>query len=258
MELECPECKGHFILSAPQEQAVAQMAQPQPLQQPGKPMFNRDLSNSYDPPASNFAGSLIKLLLRIFIVILLIAGGIWALIKFLTITPESLDGNQLYVMTQKRENRDGIYGLEAIAKHDFFPVAANKEDFFYRNATLIGLNVSSADNEYYKGLIFFVRNGKKMQRPLIIDRRYSFCRYHFPVDYAENPEYLEEDGDLIFELAAAIGKDLKGWKYQSGKVISDNILECIISKNGKKKKIELKATTVDCEDKISRIWVEIL
>ena len=96
-----------------------------------------------------------------------------------------------------------------------------------------------------------------MRRPLVavVGR---LTRYRFPFKYTEHPEYLAEDGDLIFALAAKIDKSLQGWNYVSGRAgkKTKNLLICQISKAGETKTIRLKVDIIEGDDNTDRIWVE--
>ena len=70
------------------------------------------------------------------------------------------------------------------------------------------------------------------------------------------PEYLEEDGSMIFDLADAIKPELAGWKYESGKASDGGTLVCTISKDGQQKELTLKVSVVTGDDNIDRIWIE--
>jgi hypothetical protein len=216
----------------------------------------RDAIRRHDdsPPSRLSFGAIFK----IFLLLCAVVAGILIYVKVTTLTPKSLSGNQLYVMTHKRVNNGGAMGMMDIVKHDFYPIIYSKANFFYRDAACKSVSLRSAGHELYEGTLCFVRNRKNMQRPIHIDRQASFTNYHFPFKYAEKPEYLEEDGDLVFALATQVDKKLQGWKYVSGKVMEKNILSCVISKDGTEKTIRLKAEQVSCDDNIGRIWVEVL
>ena len=199
----------------------------------------------------------IKFFLKLFLLLVLIGGGIYLAVKLLTITPESLGENQLYVMTRKRMNREGASGMCDIAKVDFFPIVAEKEDFLYRDAIFTGIHLQDAGFEQYEGVVRFNRNGKDMVRPVYVDRQHTWTKYYFPFSYEENPEFLEEDGDLIFALAAKMYKELRGWIYVSG-TAEGNTLTCTITKDGEEKTVKIKAEQFEFKDTINRIWVKLL
>ena len=211
-----------------------------------------------DGGGSKNAGKLVKLVLKILSVVCLLAVGTWIVVKIMTPTPESLKGNQLYVMTQKRLNRGKAAGMMDIAKHDFFPIVGMRDKFFYCTSDFKNIFLKEDDYEMYSGTVQFRRGQKIVTRPVTVDRRGSFTNYRFPFKYAEHPEYLEEDGDLIFRLAVDLNKTLDGWNYVSGKADKDKMLVCTIEKEGKRKTIRLKAEQVVCKDNIGRIWVELL
>lgn len=192
------------------------------------------------------------------IIIALIGAGIFGYFKFTEVTPETLKGNQLFVMTRKRANREGAGGINAIAKRDFFPIVDSKKDFFYSAATFEALTVTQHEYEVYKGEAHFKRNGKSMSRPVTVDRQNSFCSYRFKFNYSQNPKYLEEDADLLFDLAAQVDKKLAGWNLDSAKAADNGVLVCEISKDGEKKTIELKAENPVGKDNIDRVWVQVL
>lgn len=253
MELECPICHGKFILPALQY-VPEQPVPPVSLVTPQITVDSADSNTVQKIPV----GDICRVLLKIFLACGVILGGIFLLVVFLRPTPESLDGNQLFVMTMKLKNRDGAYGIDTIAKFNLFPVINEKTNFFYNTGAFEKLIVSEKEHEVYEGVAVFRRNGKKMERPVIVDRRYSYCKYYFPVNYKKNPAYLEEDGDLIFALACEINKKLEDWTYESGTAVGPGVLECIVSDGSEKKKLTLKVETVTGDDDISRIWVEFL
>ena len=201
----------------------------------------------------------IKSVVKLIMFALLIAGGVWLYFKWTAPTPESIGGNELSVMTRKRANRDGAGGIIEIARTDLFPIIPSKKNFFYRNAAFKHISVSKKDYEVFSGTVSFMRNNKMMERPVVVDRRNSFSTYRFPFKYSENDKFLQEDADLIFELAAVIDKSLKEWKFESASVAGKGVLACNISKNGNEKRIiYLEAEQVSCKDNIGRIWVKIL
>lgn len=244
--LECPYCRKKFQLT---REVIDQ-----------KPFYEQKTVHArvnYDTKDKFRA---VKIITKILLVLAVLGGIAYGCYWFFKVTPESLKGNQVYAMTRKRNNRDGAPGMCDIAKADFFPNACNLSYFFYRDATFTNIYLERVDHEQYSGTVTFTRNrhGKKeLTRPIFIDRRNAFTYYRFPFDYREHPEYLEEDGDLIFELATQVNKKLKGWSYVSG-TASGDILTCKIKNGGSEKEIKLRAEQISCKDDINRIWVQIL
>ena len=248
MELECPICHNSFTAAAP---APAPAAPVPPVIPPYIPQ------QEDDPEAEYRKKAMIKLGIKCFIALVVIAVVTVVILKLTATTPDSLGGNWLYAMTQKRVNRDGAYGMMQIVRVDFFPVANGKENFFYRNANFTHVSLREKAKEEYTGTITFSRGGKPVTREVYIDRRKSFTHYHFKVDYSKHPKFLEEDGDLIFEMASRINSDLKPWKYVSGKAVGNSQLLCTISQGSVKKTVRLQVEEIVGEDKITRLWVKV-
>ena len=238
LEVQCPCCEQNFIATPGYDGGEAE----------NKLSAAQKIKNIF----KNIPWKIVAALVVIVI-------GVIAYFKITEVTPESMKGNQLHAMTQKRANRDGAYGVVAIAKHDFYPTAANKKDFIYRDAVFGELKLSKTlEDEVYLGEISFVRNGKACKRPIIIDRSKTFSHYIFPVDYNKNPEYLVEDGDLIFALATQIKKSLSEWSYVSAVADGGAVLKCTIAKGGIQKTLKLQVECIKGKDRIIRIWVKIL
>lgn len=256
--MACPYCQS------PLDNETQDSTSPsldEPVLKANTTMTKNRRSFDSDSKGSN-ASAYVKPILKIVFFLLLLAAGFFAYWKIMTPTVTSLKGNQLYVMTQKRQNRDGNYGVVEIARHDFFPIVQMKSNFYYRDASFSNISLGSKEPELYEGIVSFTRGNspKTMTRPVVVDRRGRFTHYRFPFKYAEHPDYLEEDGDLILDLAAKIDRSLEGWKYVSGRAgkKTRNLLICQISKSGETKSVRLKAEQMECDDKIGRIWVEIL
>lgn len=288
-QLECPRCHELFVASVavpnpvvpggPLQMNPVQVNPMNPVQvNPMNPGQIRPLPGvsapSFPPPrsvnqgssavsgdeekSSRDYGAIIGLCLKIVIALIVIGAGIFGYLWITKVTPESMKGNQMYAMTNKRVNNSGAIGMAEIARNDFFPRAWEKSDFLYKKSNFTGISLKEIGPDEYEGEIEFDRNQKKMVRPVYIDRRGSFTNYHFPFKYADHPEYLQEDGDLIFDLAAEnIDKKLQGWSYVSG-TADGNILTCTIKKDDKEKTLKLKAEQVTGKDNIARVWVEIL
>lgn len=237
VETHCVRCRGAFII-------------------PRRGMSATSPGDVADAERENTAGKAKSVFLLV--MFLGILGLVtWAVIKFMTPTPESLKGNQLYVTTTKRINRDRARGMMDIAK-DFFTTTDLEENFYYRKSIFQNFFLREDSHEMYSGTIQFVRNNKTMTRPVAVDARgKAITSYRFPFKYAEHPEYLEEDGDLIFALAGSMDRKLREWAYVSGKV-EGGTLVCTVRKDGVTKTVKLKAEQVICKDNIGRIWVEIL
>lgn len=213
---------------------------------------------------------IVKWSVRIVLLIAILVGGYLIYQKLTVKTPKSLEGNQLHLKTGWRKPADNESGIGGVIEHDLFPEIKSKADFFYRDANFKSVSVGRVEKknkndnfelERYEGTVTFVRKvggkDKEMERPieLIVEGQMIHC--NFPVDYAKNPEYLEDDGDLILALAAQIDRRLKGCEYVSGKA-ENGVLDCVVSKAGVEKKAKLKAQRVENDDHIDRIWVEIL
>lgn len=284
MEIECPHCKDAFLFSRPHPSPAfrpqpppafrpqpnpAFRQQPNPAFRPGQPgissvpKYSRTPSSSADReaearPSAN-VGGIVKISLLVLLIIAFVAGGIVIYIKCTEFTPEDIKGNEFYAVTKTRVNNNGAHGVVDIAMMDFFPFATSQSNFFYRNVSFVGMSVkATSERDLYEGTVSFTRHGKGkiMTRPVIVDRRGAFTHYRFPVRYDENPEYLEEDGSMIFDLADAIKPELAGWKYESGKASDGGTLVCTISKDGQQKELTLKVSVVTGDDKIDRIWIE--
>jgi phage FluMu protein Com len=273
MEIECPHCKGIFLFSRPQPSPAFRpppfpRPQPSPAFRPGPPGVSSlpQYSKASSAAASETearstvnVGKIIKISLLVLLLIAFGVGGIMIYIKCTEFTPEDIKGNEFYAVTKTRVNNNGAYGVVDIARMDFFPFATSQSNFFYRNVTFCGMSVrETGEKDLYEGTVSFKRNGKdkKMTRPVIVDRRGGFTHYRFPVRYDENPEHLEEDGDMIFDLADAIKPELAGWEYESGRASDGGTLVCTISKDGQQKELTLKVSVVTGDDKIDRIWIE--
>ena len=272
IQVTCPICQTQIIVPDVSANAGANAGAWMP-QTPNAGMAAESFDSVPTPPeeeedsegrdwrelCSRWAGPALKILL----LLVLLIGGFFVYRWIVTPTPKSLKGNQMSVMTKKRLNRDGVGGVQEIARVDFFPIIRDRPTFFYQWADCISISLQSDGNELYRGTLYFHRNQQKKKtyaRPVVVDRTGSFTYYRFPFKYADHPDWLEEDGDLIFALAKQIDKKLEKWEYVSGKASEEEkcVLFCEISKDGKTKTIKLKAEQVECDDKIGRVWVEIL
>ena len=246
MELECPLCHQDFTAQLP----------PQAPPSPVRPFIpqNNDIDEA---EAAYRKQKMIKLGIKCALGLIVVIIGIVIIVKLLAVTPESVGGNWLYAMTQKRANRDKAFGMQEIVKADFFPVASGKENFFYRHANFNRVSLRESGHEEYTGTISFYCNGKQVSREVYIDRRKSFTNYYFKVDYKNTPQHLDEDRDLLFDLAQRIDKSLKDWKLVSAKSFPDGLLICTITKDGKNRTVRLYVTQVKGDDNIERIWIDV-
>ena len=247
----CPGCSKVFLLP-PELVAAKNVKKPSPA-------VNSRKSSDADGEGTSapIDGYLVKKIVNLLLILLLAGGAFLAYRHFTAVTPESLGGNELYAVTRKRLNRDGAGGIAEIARQDFFPAVSIKKDFFYRDAVFQSISVQKKDYDLYEGTAFFERKGKKMSRPLLVDRRGSMSRYVFPVDYAANPRHLEEDADLIFALARSIDKNLEGCELKSAKAEQDAVLTCTITKGGTSQTIRMKVEKHKGSDNIERVWVKV-
>jgi len=281
METTCPLCQNSFVIPRRQKPAPA-ANRPVPVLKINKPRSSTppppppsapdvpgyvpptdlpplsDLSSSDDEDARKLTW--VKPALKILVVVVLVVVGLIVYLKVTALTPKSLKGNQLCVTTQKRINNEGAFGMREIAKKDLFPVIYSKTQFLYVDGNFEDIDFKQIDKEQYSGTIHFTRGKvrKTMTRPVFVDRRSSFTHYHIRFKYAEHPDYLEEDGDLIFKIATAVDGKLKDWSYVSGKATGKGVLECVIAKGDARKTVLLKAEVVECNDNVERVWVEVL
>ena len=246
MELECPLCHRNFTAQLPQQAPEA----------PVRPFIpqNNDIDEA---EAAYKKQRMIKLGIKCALGVIAVIIGIVIYAKVTAVTPESVGGNWLYAMTQKRANRDRAFGMQEIVKADFFPIASGKENFFYRNVSFTKVSLRESGHEQYAGTISFRSKGKEISREVFIDRSKSFTNYYFKVDYKNNTRHLDEDSDLLFELAQRIDKSLSGWTVVSAKSFADGLLICTISKDGKNRTVRLNVKQVKGEDNINRIWIDV-
>lgn len=249
METSCPVCSKTFVI--PSATAAVDPA----------PYAAEEYDEETEDERKARKAETVKLAVKILIALAIVIAGIVIYLKVTAVTPKSLKGNQMYAATQTRKNRDGAWGMRQIVKHDLFPVINSREDFFYRDAAFKDVELMPGDNaETYKGTMIIMRkiggSNQTMKRPVLIERKGALTHYSFPFKYAENPRYLEEDGDLIFALATKIDKKLQGWKYVSGKAVGDGVLVCVISDGTNTKELRLKAEQTMCDDGVIRVWVE--
>ena len=249
-EIVCPICANKFIAQAPQHTPYS--IGNTPLQKKKKKRVK------YISGTEDTFTHIIKFTIKVLLLVALGFGGFWVYKKITTLTPEKLEGNQLEIMTLKRVNNDGAFGMEANAEKDMFPVVKQKKNFFYRDAFFTKIKLEQVSPDLYEGTVTFVRRSKVITRPVVVDCRSSFTFYSFSCNYANHPEYLIEDSDLIFELAKKMDKSLKEWSFVSATVTVENELVCTIKSGNKEKKLFLIVKQVQCKDKVNRIWIKIL
>ena len=211
----------------------------------------------------------VKWSIRIALLIAIVIGGCLIYKKLTAPTPKSLKGNQLYLTATNDNHKCQRRQLAETIKRMILTEAflKPKNDFFYRDAKFKDLYLGPAkidgNQEEFDGTVTFVRKvgGKEklMERPVKIVRQNNVTiTITFPFIYANHPDYLEEDGDLLLAQAQQIDSRLPGYEYISGKAEGDGVLICTVSKSGVERQLKLKASQVDMNDGILRIWVEVL
>ena len=289
METSCPVCGKAFVIprqSAPAEtkhrspvlklpksarKPAAQTGGEAPtaaISSPDIPVSDRELQDLEEEDLTEnkeIIRNIVKWSIRIVLLIAIAIGGYLIYKKLTAPSPKSLKGNQLYLETKWRKKADNEPDYGDIVAHDLFPEIKSQKEFFYRDAKFMKIHIreySGQNSTKEAGTVTFMREvgGKEklMERPIevVVDGMVIRCR--FPFIYANHPDYLEEDGDLLLALAAQIDSRLRDCEYVSGRAEGNGVLECTVSKAGIEKQVRLKAEQVDPSNGILRVWVEVL